>query len=140
MKKSTALLLNLGAVFCWVLSPLVIRFLTSYYPALVQTFFRYLASLLVIWPFFLLTNSTETVRQNLRRIPRLLPRLLLIAGANFCFQVGFTYAFYLLYPGLATLVNQSGLLFSILLATLIFPDERRSLRFSADYCCWCPGR
>ena len=126
--KTTALLMNLGAVLCWSFVPLAVRFLSSYYPALFQALFRYLAALIVLWTFTVFTVGPKKLETELPRLLSLWPKILVIALANYGFQLTFTLSLYLLYPGLATLVNQSLVLFSVLLAALMFPDERSMLR------------
>jgi drug/metabolite transporter (DMT)-like permease len=120
--------MNLGAVLCWSFVPLAVRFLSSYYPALFQALFRYLAALIVLWSFTFFTVGPKKLGSELPRLLSLWPKILVIALANFGFQLTFTLSLYLLYPGLATLVNQSQVLFSVLLAALMFPDERSMLR------------
>jgi drug/metabolite transporter (DMT)-like permease len=125
--KTKALLMNLGAVFCWSFVPLAIRFASGYYSALFQALFRYMAALVVLWSFTAVVLGPKRLR---REVPQLLsrwPKILLIAGANYGFQLTFTLSLYLLYPGLVTLVNQSLILFSVFLAALMFPDERSTL-------------
>ena len=126
--KTKALLMNLGAVLCWSFVPLAVRFLSSYYPALFQALFRYLAALIVLWAFTVFTVGPKKLESELPRLLSLWPKILVIALANYGFQLTFTLSLYLLYPGLATLVNQSLVLFSVLLAALMFPDERSMLR------------
>lgn len=126
--KTKALLMNLGAVLCWSFVPLAVRFLSSYYPALFQILFRYLAALIVLWSFTVFTVGPKKLESELPRLLSLWPKILVIALANYGFQLTFTLSLYLLYPGLATLVNQSLVLFSVLLAALMFPDERSMLR------------
>ena len=70
----------------------------------------------------------KKLESELPRLLSLWPKILLIALANYGFQFTFTLSIYLLYPGLATLVNQSQVLFSVLLAAVMFPDERSTLR------------
>jgi drug/metabolite transporter (DMT)-like permease len=51
-----------------------------------------------------------------------------MACITYLFQVTFTYSFFLLYPGFGTLLYKSGIIFSVLLAVGLFPDERTTLR------------
>jgi drug/metabolite transporter (DMT)-like permease len=125
--RTKALLMNLGAVLCWSLVPLSIRFVSSYYPALFQALFRYLAALIVMWCFTVVALGLKRLRTEMPRLLSLWPKLLLIALANYGFQLTFTLSLYLLYPGLVTLVSQSLVLFSVFLAALMFPDERSTL-------------
>ncbi|UCF96854.1 MAG: DMT family transporter [Spirochaetaceae bacterium] len=126
--KTKALLMNLGAVLCWAFVPLAIRFVSSYYTVLFQSLFRYATALIVLWSFTVVSVGTGRLRSELPQLLALWPKILLIALANFGFQFTFTLSIYLLYPGLATLVNQSLILFSVFLAALMFPDERSTLK------------
>jgi len=125
--RTKALLMNLGALLCWSFVPLVIRFLSSYYSALFQVLFRYLAALIVLWCFTVAALGLKRLGAEMPRLFSLWPKLLLIAVANYGFQLTFTLSLYLLYPGLVTLVSQSLVLFSVFLAALMFPDERSTL-------------
>jgi drug/metabolite transporter (DMT)-like permease len=120
--------MNLGAVLCWSFVPLAIRFVSGYYSALFQALFRYVAALIVLWSFTVLTIGTERLKAEMPGLLSLWPKILLIALANYGFQLSFTVSLYLLYPGLVTLVNQSLILFSVFLAALMFPDERPTLK------------
>jgi drug/metabolite transporter (DMT)-like permease len=126
--KTKALLMNFGAVLCWSFVPLAIRFVAGYYSALFQALFRYLAALIVLWSFTIVTIGPKRLQAESPRLLSLWPKILLIALANFGFQLTFTISLYLLYPGLVTLVQQSLVLFSVFLAALMFPDERSTLR------------
>jgi drug/metabolite transporter (DMT)-like permease len=125
--KTKALLMNLGAVFCWSFVPLAIRFVSGYYSALFQALFRYMAALVVLWSFTAVVLGPKRLRSEVPQLLSRWPKILLIAGANYGFQLTFTLSLYLLYPGLVTLVNQSLILFSVFLAALMFPDERSTL-------------
>jgi drug/metabolite transporter (DMT)-like permease len=119
--------MNLGAVFCWALVPLAVRFVSSYYSALFQALFRYLCALVVLWGFTVVRMGPKRLRAETPKLLSIWPKILLIALTNYGFQLTFTVSLYLLYPGLVTLVNQSLVLFSVFLAALMFPDERSTL-------------
>jgi drug/metabolite transporter (DMT)-like permease len=125
--KTKALLMNLGAILCWSFVPLAIRYVSSYYSALFQALFRYLAALVVLWSFTVVVLGTNRLRTEMPQLLSLWPKILLIAVINYGFQLTFTLSLYLLYPGLVTLVYQSLILFSVFLAALMFPDERSTL-------------
>jgi drug/metabolite transporter (DMT)-like permease len=126
--RTRALLQNVGAVLCWCLAPLAIRYLKDYFGAMAQNFFRYLASLFVLWALTVAASGPVLLRRQLRLLLSRWRHLLLLALATAAFQASFTYALYLLYPGFASLINQSTVLFSVLLAALFLPDERPTLR------------
>lgn len=119
--------MNLGAVLCWSFVSLAIRLVSGYYSALFQVLFRYLSSLIVLWCFTVVTIGPRRLATETPLLLALWPKILLVALANYGFQLTFTVSLYLLYPGLVTLVNQSAVLFSVLLAALMFPDERSTL-------------
>jgi drug/metabolite transporter (DMT)-like permease len=125
--KTRALLMNLGAVLCWAFVPLGIRYVSDYYSALSQALFRYLAALVVLWSFSVVVLGWKRLRNETPQLLSLWPKILLIAVVNYGFQLTFTVAVYLLYPGLVTLIHQSLILFSVFLAAVMFPDERSTL-------------
>lgn len=123
-----AIILNLSAALVWAITPVLIHYVSAGFPVMFQTFARYLVSLLVLWPlFFSATSGSERARIR-RRLPYLVPRMALIAVANFCFQASFTGSLYLVYPGLAMLVYQSTAVFGVLLGFVLFADERPLMR------------
>jgi drug/metabolite transporter (DMT)-like permease len=126
--KTKALLFNLGTVLCWALAPLGIRYVKDAFPVNFQNFFRYLVSLFLIWPILLLSTDNAQLRRNVRLLPSILGKLLIIAGVNYLFQISFTYSFYLLYPAFGTLLYKSGALSAVLMAAVFFADERHTLK------------
>jgi drug/metabolite transporter (DMT)-like permease len=134
MTKTKALILNLLVIVCWSLVPVMIRYTRDFFPVSFQNFFRYFISLLVIWPLFALKRRPARVRPGLflrpggPGIPGLALKLLIIAAANFCFQLGFTASLFLVDPTFVVLIQRSGLIFSVILAALFFSDERALLR------------
>lgn len=126
-EKIKALLMNLGAVLCWSFVSLAIRLVSGYYSALFQAMFRYLSAMIVLWCFTVTTIGPRRLATETPLLLALWPKILLIALVNYGFQLTFTLSLYLLYPGLVTLVTQSAVLFSVLLAALMFPDERSTL-------------
>ena len=129
----TAVVQNLGAAVAWAITPVMIRYVSIGFPVMFQTFVRYLASLLVLWPLYF-SASAASERSRIRmRLWRLLPRMALIAVANFSFQASFTASLYLLYPGLAMLIYQSVAVFGVLLGFVLFADERPMMRRAGFY-------
>ena len=126
-KKTKALLLNFLAIFCWAISPVAIRYVKDVFPVHTQNFFRYLVSLIVIWPVFFFSTPRQQIQQTFRLLPSLLPKLLGMACLNYIFQVSFTYSFFLLYPAFGSLLYKTGVIFSVILAAAFFPDERSFL-------------
>lgn len=126
--KMKALLLNMLAIFCWAISPVAIRYVKDVFPVNTQNFFRYFTSVLLIWSLFLFSNSRSKVKVTFQSLSSLLPKLFVMACVVYVFQQSFTYSFFLLYPGFGSLVYKTGVIFSVLLAALLFPDERKTLK------------
>ncbi|PIE32603.1 hypothetical protein CSA56_14965 [candidate division KSB3 bacterium] len=126
--KTKALLLNLSAIFCWAISPVAIRYVKDSFPVNLQNFFRYFTSILFIWPVFFLSTPHSKITVACQTLPSILPKLFVMAGIVYLFQQSFTYSFYLLHPGFGSLVYKTGVIFSVLLAALFFPDERTTLK------------
>jgi drug/metabolite transporter (DMT)-like permease len=126
--KTRALLLNMLAILCWAVSPVAIRYVKDFFPVNVQNFFRYLVSLFIIWPVFFISTPRSRAQNTFQALPSILPKLLIMACIVYVFQLSFTYSFFLLYPGFGSLVYKTGVIFSVLLAAMLFPDERRTLK------------
>ena len=90
--------------------------------------FPVLVLISLIWPFFFISHSPAQTNKAFRSLSSLFGKLLLMAGITYLFQVTFTYSFFLLYPGFGTLLYKSGIIFSVLLAVGLFPDERTTLK------------
>ncbi len=126
--NGAALAMGIGAVVCWAVSPLAIRWFSGSYGVLVQAFWRYLVSLAVLWVYSAVSLGPARLGPAVRRLAALWPKVLLVAVANYAFQVFFTLALYRLHAGVASLLNQSTVLFGALLAAALFADERAALR------------
>ncbi len=120
--------MNLMAVVCWSIAPPMIHYVQKYFPINFQNFFRYLFSLLVLWPFFFISHGKTKSIISLKKLFKLYPKILLMAGINYLFQITYTYGVFKLLPGLFTLIQQSQILFSVFLAMFLFPDERKTLK------------
>ena len=126
--KTRALLLNLLSIICWSIAPIMLRYVKEYFAVNFQNFFRYTVSLIILWLVFFITHGRERAGAMLRLIPPLFPKILLISLFKFIFQVFFIYSLYLIYPGVHAIIYQIGIVFSVFLAFLFFPDERSTLR------------
>ena len=123
-----AIVMNLVAVACWAVAPTFVKVINRSFPVNFQNFWRYLVSLAVLWPAYLLTADRSRVRADLAEIRRLAGKILVIALVQYAFQFTYTFSLTLIYPGLMTLVQQSSAIFGALLAVAFFPDERRVVR------------
>ncbi|MCD6122520.1 MAG: DMT family transporter [Spirochaetales bacterium] len=120
--------MNLLSVTFWSIAPAMVHYVKDYYTINFQNFSRYLISLILLWPFFFLSNDRKRTADALRRIPSMFPKLLIISGINYLFQETYTFGIFKLLPGIFTLILQSGIIFSVLFAFIFFADERRTLK------------
>ncbi len=123
-----AIVMNLVAVACWSVAPSMVKEISRSFAVNFQNSWRYLVSLAVLWPAYLLSADRGRRRADLAEVLRLAPKIAVIALVQYAFQFGYTYSLTLIYPGLMTLVQQSSALFGVLLAFAFFPDERRIVR------------
>lgn len=123
-----AIAANLAAVLCWSVAPSMVKAISTSFAVNFQNASRYLVSLVILWPAYLLGVDRARRRSDLAAILRLAPKIAAIALVQYGFQVGYTYSLTLIYPGLMTLVQQSSALFGVVLALAFFPDERRVVR------------
>ena len=119
-----ALLQNIGAVLTWSLVPSMIRFVAGSFSVNFQNSVRYLASLAVLWPLVLLTAGRARRASYARLLRSKAGKIVLVALANYAFQVCYTYSLYLVMPSVMTLVSQTQVLFGVFFAVLLFKDER----------------
>jgi drug/metabolite transporter (DMT)-like permease len=126
--RSAALLQNLGAICAWSLAPPMIYSITAYFPVNFQNAVRYFVSLAVLWPVFLLTSDKSRLRGHFRLLRKKAPHIVLIALANYGFQVCYTYSLFLVTPSVMSLVSQTQMIFGVLFALILFHDERALIR------------
>ncbi|OHD73624.1 MAG: hypothetical protein A2177_12865 [Spirochaetes bacterium RBG_13_68_11] len=123
-----AIAMNLVAVVCWAATPTFVKAISRSFPVNFQNFWRYLVSLAVLWPAYLVTADRSHIRADLAEIRRLAWKIVVIALVQYAFQFTYTYSLTLIYPGLMTLVGQTTAIFGVLLAVAFFPDERLVVR------------
>lgn len=110
-----------GALACWSIGPLCVKYLTGHFDLWSQNFYRYLTACLFWLPFLL-----YAVRRK-RLAPGLWRRALLPAAINIVMQSFWAASFYHLDPGFMILLSKSSLLWIAALSMLLFPAERRLL-------------
>jgi drug/metabolite transporter (DMT)-like permease len=123
-----AVVMNLVAVVCWAAAPTMVKAISRSFSVNFQNACRYLVSLAVLWPAYLLTADRSRIRADLAEVRRLAGKIALIALVQYAFQVSYTYSLTLIYPGMMTLVSQTTAIFGVLLAVAFFPDERPVVR------------
>lgn len=106
----------------------MVKQITPWFSVSFQNFCRYLVSLAMLWPLYLATTDRSRIAGDLALASRAMWRLALIALVQYGFQASYTYSLYLIYPGIMSLVGQTQVLFGVLLALLMFPDERALVR------------
>jgi drug/metabolite transporter (DMT)-like permease len=119
-----ALLMNLGAVLSWSLAPPMIHSITESFSVNFQNAFRYMVSLLLLWPAFFLTEEHDLLRAHVSPLRKKAKYIAVIALANYSFQVCYTYSLFLLAPSMMSLLNQTQVAFGVLFAVIFFRDER----------------
>ncbi len=123
-----AIIANLAAVVCWAVAPILVKAISLSFPVNFQNAGRYLVSLAVLWPAYLLSTDRSRVRSDLAEVRRLAGKILLIALAQYAYQVSYAFSLTLIYPGLMTLTQQTSTIFGVALALAFFPDERLVVR------------
>lgn len=67
-------------------------------------------------------------REKIKDVRGFVLKIMAVSAVQFVFQTTYTLGLFLVYPGLFTLLLQSGIIFSVLMALFLFPDERECLR------------
>ncbi len=121
-----ALAQNLVAIATWSLAPTMVRAVTGSFPVNFQNACRYVTALLVLWPVYFIGARRDRPkrRADFHRLLSRAPQIAIIALAAYGFQVCYTYSLFLITPSLQALVGQVQVLFAVLFALLLFPDER----------------
>lgn len=106
------------SLFCGVPGPLIIKYIAPFIDVWTQNFLRYLAAVLAMAPFILLSKKKVF---NDKRIWR---NALIIAAINVIMQCCWGAAFYYINPAFITLLSKSAVFFSSAISLIFFVDER----------------
>lgn len=123
-----ALLAGIGAILCWSVSAVLIRYTRGAFTSHFQNFFRFSIALIILWVFVYSSLGRTRIRESLASVPKIWPKLAVIAVCNYFHQLFLVEGIYRLYPAVATLLIESSVLFSAGLAFFIFRDERRLIK------------
>ncbi|MCF7929571.1 MAG: DMT family transporter [Spirochaetales bacterium] len=123
-----AILMNLTSILAWSLSPVLIRLVRDDFPIQFQNFFRFSISLAVVWVVVMRKNNPGVLRERFRADRRLPLKYAGLALFVFLHQFFLVAGIYRIMPGIASILEESGLLFSIVLALIFFADERAMIR------------
>ncbi len=107
----------------WALPAIAIRYLSDHFDGFTQNMYRYGISAVLVFGISLARrrNVFHMGRRNLLR-------MLGPAIPNIGFQVIWVAALYIVYPGFAVVMQRTWVLFSILLAVILFPEERKVVK------------
>ncbi len=111
-----------GTAITFIAVPVIIRYLTGHLDTWSQNAYRYLVAF-VIWTPFLLLRVRQGRVENSVWEKALIPTVL-----NILQQILYTTAFYYIEPALMSLLVKTSLIWIIVFALLLFPDERSLLR------------
>lgn len=128
MEKKRALLFNLLSVLCWSISPVLVRLVKEYYTVSFQNLFRFVLSVGILWLYVLTTSKAADRRAQLAAVSLKGLKFPIIALFNFMHQFFLVAGIYYLYPGIAALLEESTIIFSVILAFIFFRDERKTIR------------
>ncbi|MBI9108610.1 MAG: DMT family transporter [Spirochaetales bacterium] len=128
MDKKKAFLFNFCSMLCWAVSPLLIRQVRDWFSVSFQNFYRFGVAILILWIFTLSIYGRRRVVESVKKIKWAMPKLLVIAFCNFAHQFFLIKGVYLIFPGLAMIVEESTIMFAVVLAFIFIPGERRVIR------------
>jgi len=111
-----------GTAITFIAVPVIIRYLTGHLDTWTQNASRYLVAF-VIWTPFLLFRVRQGRVENGVWKKALIPTVL-----NILQQIFYTTAFYYIEPALMSLLVKTSLIWIMVFALLLFPDERSLLR------------
>ena len=111
-----------GTAITFIAVPVIIRYLTGHLDTWSQNAYRYLVAF-VIWTPFLLLRVRQGRVENSVWEKALIPTVL-----NILQQILYTTAFYYIEPALMSLLVKTSLIWIMVFALLLFPDERSLLR------------
>ncbi|OHB55114.1 MAG: hypothetical protein A2173_04685 [Planctomycetes bacterium RBG_13_44_8b] len=116
----------IGALVCWSLGPIFIKFLTGYIDSWTQNLLRYSVACLFWLPFLL----RDVKRQQIE--PKLWRTAILPAAANIAMQSLWAAGFYYIGAAFMALISKSSVIWITAFSLIFFADERgliKSKRF-----------
>ena len=122
--RSTGYAAVFATVLIWSLPSLFQYYLNRYYDPWAQNFYRYSVAGLAIVPFLFLRSRLPGAALT----PRLFWLCVLPCLPNVVHQVGQVVALYYIGPGVYAIFGRTSVIFTALLALLMFPEERYVIR------------
>jgi drug/metabolite transporter (DMT)-like permease len=116
----------IGALACWSLGPILIKYLTGYIDSWTQNLLRYSVACLFWLPFLLKAVKGRQIE------PKLWQKALLPAAANIAMQSLWAAGFYYVGAAFMALISKSSVIWITVFSLVFFADERglvRSKRF-----------
>ncbi|MBN2050197.1 MAG: DMT family transporter [Spirochaetales bacterium] len=113
---------------CWSVAPVLSRFVRDYYSVSFQNFFRFGVSLCILWIFTLARLGRSGVHGAFSSVSRPVLKLTGLSVCIFIHQMLYLAGIYRLYPALASLLSEGNVVYTILMAYLMFRDERSTIR------------
>jgi DME family drug/metabolite transporter len=116
----------IGALACWSLGPIFIKYLTGYIDSWTQNLLRYSVACLFWLPFLLRAVKRQQIEPKLWRMA------ILPAAANVAMQSLWAGAFYYIGPAFMALIAKSSVIWIACFSLAVFADERglvKSKRF-----------
>ncbi len=116
----------LATMVMWGFAAIAIEFLTRYLDLWTQNFARIASAAVFLWAVCLIRSGREFLAQ----VPRLLVRTAPAFLAFFIYQYLYVRALYMqnVLPGLAYMLLQASVFFTVLLSCILFADERAVVR------------
>jgi len=122
---------TLFSLFSGVPGPLIIKYIAPYMDFWTQNFLRYVAAVITMLPFVLLSSKTHIYSKELWR------KTLLIAVINIFMQCCWGAAFYYINPAFITLLSKSSVLWTVSISLFFFADERPLIKSPAFWVSFC---
>lgn len=123
-----ALFAGIGAILCWSVSAVLIRYTRGAFTSHFQNLYRFSIALIILWVFVYSSLGKTRIRESLASVPKIWLKLAVIAVCNYFHQLFLVEGIYRLFPAVATLLIESSVLFSAAIAFFIFQDERKLIK------------
>jgi drug/metabolite transporter (DMT)-like permease len=123
-RNRPALLHLIGALLCWSVASIFVRYLCGYMGILTQNTFRYLSASIAL---FIIGGALYRGRMFLK-CDNLLRWVMLAAFFGTLFQLLWVKALYLIKPGSASLISEFGTVVNIFVLSFFYEEEKRTAR------------
>jgi drug/metabolite transporter (DMT)-like permease len=123
-KNRPALIQLIGALLCWSVASIFVRYLCGYMGILTQSTFRYLSASITLF----IVGAVLYRGKIILKCDKLLRLIMLTAFFGLLFQLLWVKALYLIKPGSASLISEFGTVMNVFVLSFFYEEEKKTAK------------